>query len=1503
MPILDPTEAYYLIDNSYKIKKLKKLFTSFLPQASENIFLNINTVTIYEQFTHFFDSTYEEIGSALDITIPEYQPYSIDNYYDFLLNIINELLDDDEEKIKYYHNGIDYLEFLFSSNKFSIIVSMISYAIVVIRDEIQLSKSYLIQLISFILAASGNILVLVVSDDVSYSYASLFLKLGIFKECHIFRSSLSDFPLNDFTTYENIYFYIYLSLMYDQQKINFPNDNPFVQYFNLSVNFSEAFNPNSNITILSDFKDKGKSVQIPVCDKFLINKITITLYNSQMFDSDDISECFTTKEIAKYTKVIINSSDFMDWHGQRIGFYSLNNFREAKGYLDFNEIHYMKLDYHVKNPFYLVHIDFLTLLMIEEIISNVSSYTKLLNRIKSLSSNTGRYIEEKLLYAFHKIWKHFDGIVGYSSQIYAVNHAINYLTDHFANNSSDGHKGCIYQVKTGEGKSIIICALAEIFARMGKRVHIVTSNIVLACRDYEKSYNYFTSCKFTPSILLHQSEFDQIKCKDKSHYYPETNPKAFYHESAFNNPSTMNLRVFDKGYFKYHSEIIFSTFFNFEGWYLRANEEHPIQLQEYLEDCYLIIDESDTILIDELTNGTIIAREMKSNGAEILQKVFELYVDMKKEAPEILKEINKLWPECDDVKLENVVSMINDIKYALKFKKGEKYIIEKNKKGVNQIIPFDSEHKGITEREKEFSGFIHQFIGIKENRENKNLNVEIRPLSLNYMFISHPIFAKLYKGVWGFTGTVGTEKDKKILQQYYDLDTFEIPLHTISMRKDLPTIITSNIDERNDRILEETLHYYFFSNPVLVIFEQISEIEKFKEKLLEKVNESQILVFDGTNLDKSLIEENSGKRRMITLGTNFCGRGTDIEYEEDYPLHVIISYGPRNIRALGQAYGRTGRKGKPGTTRIICTRNAYHKICKVPNEKLIKKVLDEYDLKKEKQFKFIGQFSAVRPWIFNSNYIITRDFKDYEKDKLQNTVINVNRVTAINYQYPICMSVDTFHIIQLQKIYSLKNCPECYHTWILFQRYLRELVLESWSIFIDKFTRDYEIEIAKNESLRTDPDFYSDYFEKEYREFERKVYRILPVLTNLNIVDVFMTIHRMVDSTWTDTIMDTFPDEIRYFKDESEKQSFFAYKAGFYPFELKNKSGARVSFMYDDDDDDLNDDKAAKKKKKEKRKVRFIEDPELRYYMKEKKFSITYVIDIIFEKICSLIEDTLSQYLGIHFYVRRTLAGCEFGVCIDPIFQDIKIPKFHCLIDKNPLLLCAIICKSYKPFLAGILMVVLAVIAVIAVYIANYIVVPEFGIKDALKLIRKWILKIVKKKAKNWAQNIIAQIVQLKKKLVNIIKWLQKQIIKALHYNFDDPIYILMNSLLGMFKSNGFSNKSDLNDGITSFINIDPDVDELFKNLEPSVLITKIAILLVLLIAAFIKGFKSISEIKQSASSYQSEFTKNERWNDSNLPIFYLNTDEFEDYKSFKKVKKDFKKKHYITDITDDENS
>ena len=1226
---------------------------------------------------------------------------------------------------------------------------------------------------------------------------------------------------------------MYLLSIYPKDDENILINNPYIQIFHISGVEDQIFN-DKDVFIETTAK-------YPQYNKYDIDKTVMTIYNCQIFESNNLKSCWEPNDVILFGRIFIKAHDYIDNYGQRVECFTSLLQQNPEYYINYNEMHYLKIDYHISNPLHLLQISSDQIESIKLVQDDLIYSTELFDRLKSKSSKTEKHVEEKLTYAFHKIYKHFNHIKGYISQIYAVNQAIKYLSTNVEHQIyNKNHKGCIYQVKTGEGKSIIVFALAEIFARMGKKVHIVTSNIVLACRDYEKSFNYFEKCGFKSSILLHEGEFEKVNCHYKYRYYPSSDTKDLYHKRRFDNSSNMNTKVFKK------SDIVFSTFFNFEGWYMRECEEKPSNedsLNDYFKKCCLIIDESDTILIDELTNGTIISREMKSNAIPILEKVYDMHQE-KKKANEILDVIKTSWPKCNDININDVIQMQREIDFAMKFKDGTRYKIEKDEKeNFYEIIPFDAEHKGIIEKEKEFSGFIHQFIGIKEKKANPHLNIHIRPLSLNYLFISHPIYVNLYKVVWGFTGTIGTQKDKKILKKYYNLDTVEIPENQLNIRKDLPPVLCQNKDDRNKKILEEIVFFHKKGNPVLVIFENVKEIDEMQALIKKEHKEINLLIFNGTDMNKSTIENSSGLKGMVTLGTNFCGRGTNIEYANDFPLHVIIAYGPRNNRSLCQAYGRTGRNGKKGTTRIICTKKDFFKITKIPKDDQVNSILNEYDLKKSKQTIYIESFKSKRPWIFDPNKIRSYDhiFTQRDKESLRDLFINVNRNTAYNYEYPICMSVDTFIKIQLQKIFSLKNCPECKYTWILFQRYLRELILESWSIFIDNVTKKYHIDNPDHKS-------YEQFFEKEYKDLSNKLSLYLPTDCDRTINETFMRIHACIEHDWKKPIMNYFPSQICDIRKPNKAYTYISFKAGFFPFELKDKSGARICF--------------GNKKKKD---ICFIEDPELIY---GKKCSITIIIDKIFEKICECIDDKISGLLGLHFYIRRTMAGCEFGICVDPLLDDIVIEESHCLFDVKPILLFAICCKSLKPFLAGILIILAIFIGFVATKLAEFFASPESTVKDLIKFCGDKLFSAIKSKCKDLVLSAISNVSIVKKIMNKIIKWLKKQILKELQYDYD-PIAIVMRIVLNILDSDGEPIRKKANEAFTSLFTINPLAKELFNTISPVTDLIKIGFLLLILIAAFIKNFKANFSLKKSASSYQNEFSRNSSRDLSNFDSYY----------------------------------
>lgn len=187
-------------------------------------------------------------------------------------------------------------------------------------------------------------------------------------------------------------------------------------------------------------------------------------------------------------------------------------------------------------------------------------------------------------------------------------------------------KGIVYQLDTGEGKSIIIQVIAALLASTGKVVHIATSNIHLANRDYSESYEFFQNLGLDSSVLLHKNEIPKPDSKQKHKINLEYFSNDLFPDNNFDNSLEMNFNacgIGNHGEISSGKKIIFSTFINFEALYLKMTENCPPKdIGDYFNNRMLIVDEADTILIDELANGTILSHTLPSNASEVLTFVY-----------------------------------------------------------------------------------------------------------------------------------------------------------------------------------------------------------------------------------------------------------------------------------------------------------------------------------------------------------------------------------------------------------------------------------------------------------------------------------------------------------------------------------------------------------------------------------------------------------------------------------------------------------------------------------------------------------------------------------------------------------------------------------------------------------------------------------------------------------------------------------------------------------------
>ncbi|KAK8886441.1 hypothetical protein M9Y10_041904 [Tritrichomonas musculus] len=418
------------------------------------------------------------------------------------------------------------------------------------------------------------------------------------------------------------------------------------------------------------------------------------------------------------------------------------------------------------------------------------------------------------------------------------------------------------------------------------------------------------------------------------------------------------------------------------------------------------------------------------------------------------------------------------------------------------------------------------------------------------------------------------------------------------------------------------------------------------------------------------------------------------------------------------------------------------------------------------------------------------------------------------------MSVDTFLEIEAQKIFSLYNCPNCQFTWQLFQKHIREIIFESYSLTINKFDRTYRL----NQEKGIEPKDYKTCLDEEIQSLYAKLEVYLPSKTNkkdnsTDIVPTFMKVFYNIRNSYTDTIKNYFPNKLTKFFKDVDASRFVSFNVGFKPFTLMYKSGSRINEGDQENDDNQN----------------YIDDPELKYQQKVKKktiqFSITKKIDQIFNIICNKINETIGDHIGLKFFVRRTLGGCEFGICYDFELENNEECSENLLVDKDTLFLFTISvkCKDGAPLLAGILIFCLVYITSIVKTISEYFeFLPEKFTKDLIEQsLKKIVFKILKDKIKDKIED-------------KINEFLIAKIIDQIDKFMNEDIKQLFKFLTTVFNTREYSKASEQINGLFQF-NIKCGQFELNNDdmILPTEKMLKIGVSLILCFSAFMMNFNT----------------------------------------------------------------
>ncbi len=469
------------------------------------------------------------------------------------------------------------------------------------------------------------------------------------------------------------------------------------------------------------------------------------------------------------------------------------------------------------------------------------------------------------------------------------------------------HNGKIAEMKTGEGKTLVSTLPAFLNSLTGKGVHIVTVNDYLAKRDSEWMGRVFEYLGTSTGCIT--NDLDDIERKKN-----------------------------------YAKDITYATNNELGFDYLRDNMKYELQEMVQRDHNYCIVDEVDSILIDESRTPLIISgkiedkttfytiandfmKHLQKNDYELDEKnknaiLTDNGID-KIEKLALQKRILKNNNFYDPANLNLVHHINQSLKANLLFKKDTDYIV---RDGKVQII---DEFTGRVLSGRRFSDGLHQAIEAKEN-------VKIEEENQTLASITYQNYFRLYKKLAGMTGTALTEAEEFF--DIYKLNVVSIPTNKEMLRKDFNDQIFRTEDEKYNAITNKIIECNRTGQPVLVGTTSIEKSEKISQFLDKKKIKHNVLNAKQHEKEAKIIAE-AGKIGAVTIATNMAGRGTDIklggnkDFIEDDKKNNIEDFkqNESKVKKLGglfivgterhesrridnQLRGRSGRQGDPGST-------------------------------------------------------------------------------------------------------------------------------------------------------------------------------------------------------------------------------------------------------------------------------------------------------------------------------------------------------------------------------------------------------------------------------------------------------------------------------------------------------------------------------------------------------------------------------------------------------------
>ncbi len=483
------------------------------------------------------------------------------------------------------------------------------------------------------------------------------------------------------------------------------------------------------------------------------------------------------------------------------------------------------------------------------------------------------------------------------------------------------HKGKITEMRTGEGKTLVATLPATLNALNGKGVHVITVNDYLARRDAVWMGQIYAALGLSVGVINQSGSFlyDEAHQEKDAERDAEGSYKIVY---EFLRPCTRQEA--------YRADITYGTNSEFGFDYLRDNIEYEVDRLRQPNHAYAVIDEIDSILIDEARTPLIISAPAPDT-ANLYTTFAQIAAGMKAEEHFIVDEKAKSATLTDAgielaekaLGIENIytdkgIKYVHHLETAVKaraiFKKDIEYVVRDG-----QVVIVDQSTGRLTPGRR-WSDGLHQAVEAKEG-------VEIQKESRTFASITYQNYFRMYDKLSGMTGTAMTSQEEFFT--VYDLEVIPVPTNKEVQRIDRNDLIYQNENGKFEAIIAKVKEVHATGQPILIGTASIDSNERLAAALEKAGIKHQMLNAKNHESEGEIIAA-AGKKGAVTLATNMAGRGVDIklggpdatkeEAEEIKNLGGLFVLGTERHEARridNQLRGRSGRQGDKGETQFF----------------------------------------------------------------------------------------------------------------------------------------------------------------------------------------------------------------------------------------------------------------------------------------------------------------------------------------------------------------------------------------------------------------------------------------------------------------------------------------------------------------------------------------------------------------------------------------------------------